>query len=57
MDELALREEIPPPDTELVNGATEYVVEAVEALSKESRSLEQLIKWEGTHSIQQMARG
>jgi hypothetical protein len=40
MDELALREEIPPPDTELVNGATEYVVDAIETLSKESGSLE-----------------
>jgi hypothetical protein len=45
--EWPLREEAPPPDTEVVQGATEYVVEAIEAIRKNRGRWEWLAKWKG----------
>ena len=45
-----LRKEAPPPEPEIVQGSTEYVVEAVEARRKNRGRWEWLVKWQGYSS-------
>ena len=48
--EWPLREEAPPPEPEVVQGASEYVVETIEAIRKNRGRWNWLVKWKGYSS-------